>query len=391
MLYYVRCFKNFLHQIESFFAGLWFGFPAKKLKVIGVTGTDGKTTTCYFIYHILRSAGKSVGLLTTVEACVGDKNYSTGLHVTTPTSWRLNKFLADMVATGCEYVVLETTSHALDQHRVGGVKFDVGVVTNVTHEHLDYHGTFERYLTAKGKLLLNSEIAILNADDSSYEGLARFARKECISYGIDNVADINGSFLEGITLQLPGKYNKYNALAAIAVANHLDISPIKIKEGLEALVSVPGRMDVVCEKPFKVIVDFAHTPNALRRVLPTVLDLVEPGGRLILIFGCAGLRDHKKRPKMGKIAQELADVVILTAEDPRTEDVTTIMNQISMDPSVIKIADRKDAIEYAICEIASEGDVVLITGKGHEQSMCFGTKECPWDDKKVAQDALMKG
>ena len=340
------------------------GYPARKLKVIGVTGTDGKTTTCHLIYEMLKAAGKKVALVSTVAAYIGDEQIDTGFHVTTPDAKFLQLLIKRIVETGMEYLVLEVTSHGLDQHRVLGCNFMVGVVTNITHEHLDYHGSFAKYKATKMKLL-------------------RMAKHPIFRYAKTRIKVTNPA--------LAGEYNKYNIGAAIAVAKIFNLQFSIIKKTIDNFAGVPGRMEEIkLGQPFRAIVDFAHTPNALEQVLKTLSAQRSAHKKLILAFGCAGLRDHTKRPMMGKIARKLADVVIVTAEDPRTEKLDDIYRQITaVGGEVFRVDDRQLAINKAV-SLAKPGDIVVVTGKGHEKSMCFGTTEYPWSDREAVIKAIGK-
>jgi UDP-N-acetylmuramoyl-L-alanyl-D-glutamate--2,6-diaminopimelate ligase len=398
------------------------GYPARQLRVIGVTGTDGKTTTVELIHSILAAAGYKVGMISTVKALIGDEHYETGLHVTTPDAPQVQEYLAQMVDAGTEYAVLEATSHGLAQHRVTACDFDVAVVTNITHEHLDYHKTYEDYREAKARLfrdlassfrkLGTPKTSILNADDSSFEYLCPIPADRHVTYGLERPADVtawdivhmstvttftavtpDGEFQ--VRTELPGPFNVYNILAAIAVGVSQAIPFEAMEKGIQAVRGVPGRMErIVLGQDFTAIVDFAHTPNALRRALETARGMT--AGRVIVVFGCAGLRDVAKRPMMGEIAGKLADGVVITAEDPRTEDLDIIMAQIAVGceragrregEDYWRIGDRGEAIEFAM-KMARAGDLVIVTGKGHEQSMCFGTTEIPWDDREAVRRAL---
>ena len=405
----IRKLKNFGHLCWVILANIYWRFPSKKLTVIGVTGTDGKTTTVHLIHHILKTAGKKVDLISTVSA--------PGLHTTTPNPWILQKLLRQMVNREVKYVVLEATSHGLDQHRLWGVKFHIGAVTNITHEHLDYHKTYRNYLQAKAKLFRGVKIAILNRDDKSFSYLnsqSVIRNSQLITYGIKNEADFTPKNFSFKTL-LPGEYNQYNCLAAIAATLALGISPEIIRQGVASFRGVIGRMEEIDEgQNFKVIVDFAHTPNGLENTLKTLnLQLVIRNrkiGRLIAVFGCAGLRDVAKRPMMGEISARLADITVLTAEDPRTEDVNKIINQIAQgclasgareedlsnwfnwsnlkEKVFLRIPDRREAIRFAIQKLAKKGDIVVICGKGHERSMCYGKTEYSWNDQQESREAL---
>lgn len=399
----MRKLKNFYHLLIAILANIVYRFPSKDLIVIGVTGTDGKTTTVHLIHHILKETGLASDLISSVSA--------PGLHTTTPDSWILQGLLRKMVNKGIKYVVLEVTSHGLDQHRLAGTKFYLGVITNVTHEHLDYHKTYENYLKAKAKLFRRVKIAIINRDDNAaFSYLKSIVPRDSmvVTYGIKNKADFTPKTFKFKT-RLPGKYNQYNCLAAIAAASSLDIPKDKIKKAVASFKGVKGRMEEIDEgQNFKVIVDFAHTPNALEQVLKTLSNLKPQTSNLIAVFGCAGLRDVQKRPIMGEIATKYADFTVLTAEDPRTEDVNEIIDQISEGclkagakeknlnniyylsgkTFFFKIPDRREAIRFAIQKLAKKGDVVVICGKGHEKSMCFGKTEYPWSDQNETRKAL---
>lgn len=358
-------------------ANVWYGFPSKKLTVIGVTGTDGKTTTTNIIYHILKTADKDVSMISTVGANINGQAYGIGFHVTTPSPWQIQSFLSK--ARG--YLVLEVTSHALDQNRVFGVDFAIGVLTNVTNEHLDYHKTYENYVKTKAKLLQAAKVAIVNRDDESFKVI----KSKVITYGIKQGAITPKSF--PFKTKLFGEYNKYNILAAVAVCKNIGLSDSQIKKGIETFTLPIGRAEIVHEDNFTVMIDFAHTPNAFAKLLPEIKKQIK--GKLIHVFGAAGKRDASKRPLMGEISSEYADVVILTSEDPRNEPVEKIMDEIEsgMKKKVVKIANRQEAITAAI-KMAKKGDFVLLTGKSHEQSMNYGNGEEPWSEHEAVEKAL---
>jgi UDP-N-acetylmuramoyl-L-alanyl-D-glutamate--2,6-diaminopimelate ligase len=391
---------NFLFHLPlAIFATFFYQFPARNLKIIGVTGTDGKTTTATLIHHLLITGGKKTALITTVAAKIGAEEIPTGFHVTSPHPWRLQSLLREIVNQGYEFVVLEATSHGLAQHRFFGCHFYIGVITNVTHEHLDYHKSFKNYLAAKAKLFRGVKIAVLNQDDKSYNYLSAKIKAQSaklVSYGVKKKADFTPKSFKFKTALL-GEYNQYNCLAAIATASSLGLSETKIRQAIKSFKGIEGRMEIIDEgQDFKVFVDFAHTPNALEQVLKTLKMQLSEKGKLITVFGAAGLRDVEKRPKMGRIASRIADLVILTAEDPRTEDVDEIIDQIAKGclrsggvegRSFYKVPDRAEAIAFAIKK-AKKGEIVVICGKGHEKSMCFGRKEIPWSDQREARRAL---
>lgn len=371
-------------------AAAFYRFPAKQLFVIGVTGTDGKSTVVHLISHILKTAGKKVAMISTVSA--------PGFHVTTPDSWQLQRFLGKMVNQGKEYIVLEATSHGLDQHRLWGCYFQISAITNVTHEHLDYHRTWKNYLAAKARLFHGVKWAVLNRDDVSYQSLvvklSRCPAVQIITYGIKKKADVTLKTFRFRT-KLPGEYNLYNCLAAIAVAKILKIPDEKIRQAILSFPPVKGRMEVIDEgQDFKVIIDFAHTPNAFKQVLATARAMTKK--RLIHVFGCTGERDRVKRPIMGEISARFSDKIIITHEDTYREDLRQIINEI--EPGVKKsgkvlgrdywlIEERGEAIKKAI-EMAKKGDLVLITGVGHQTSLNMGGREVPWSDQKTVRKIL---
>ena len=316
--------------------------------------------------------------------------------------------IGDAYLNGSRYLILEITSHALDQHRAIGTSIDIAVITNISHEHIDYHGTFEKYRLAKSKILKGADYAVLNADDPNFLFLKKLVKSKLITYSLrksNNFRKINFKS----NPRLIGNFNKYNIMAASSVARIEKISDDVINKALINFPGIPGRLEEIkTGRKFRVIVDFAHKPNALREILKTVRNLSK--GRVIAVFGCAGLRDRIKRPMMGEIAATFADCTVITAEDPRTEDVRKIINSISegclkknareLDKNkigplkkqkgkvFIKIPDRQEAINFAINKIARPGDIVVTLGKGHEKSMCYGKTEYPWDEFKAVKKAL---
>lgn len=379
-------FKNIYHLLQALLAALYYNFPSKKLSVIGVTGTDGKTTTVNMIYHILKSAGKKVSMISSVNAIIGHKTYDTGFHVSTPSSWQVQKFLREAVEADNKYFVIETTSHGLDQNRLAFVNFTLAVLTNITHEHLDYHKTYENYRNAKLKLFKKVKFSVINADDSSYNYVKNYVSGKVITYRRKGKGD----------------YNLSNTLAAIAATGALGIKRKAAQTALKSFPSVKGRMEEVkLGQPFRVIVDFAHTPNGLEQALRSLRSTMNNRrrARLIAVFGSAGLRDRLKRKMMGEIAANLAHLTVITAEDPRTEKVEDIIDEIAQglkekgkiaNKDFFKVPDRQKAIELAIVNLAQKGDVVATFGKSHEKSMTYGHKDYPWDEFKVARDAIKK-
>ncbi len=397
------------HLSLAILATIFYRYPARRLTVIGVTGTDGKTTTAELIYGILIKAGKKAALISSISAKVGQKVIETGFHVTSPHPWGLQRLLREIVNKKFNYIVIEVTSHGLAQNRLFGCNFKVGVITNVTHEHLDYHKTYQKYLQAKARLFKTAKIAILNCDDESYSYLRQFClKKKCFTYSLKQKADFTPQNFKFKTT-LPGQYNQYNCLAAIAAASALGIPNTKIRKTISTFKNVRGRLEEVGKgQDFKVIIDFAHTPNSLKNVLSFLKEEKAPGSNLIAVFGSAGLRDKQKRSLMGEMAAEYADIAVITAEDPRTEDLNQIIEKIAQGcfkngakelkkesfalkgktPCFFRVPDRKEAIEFAIKKLAQKGDIIVICGKGHEKSMCFGKIEYPWSDHKAVMQAL---
>ena len=397
----------------------WQDFPSRSMTLIGVTGTDGKTSTANLLYSILRAAGHKTGMISTVNAVIGERTLDTGLHVTTPDADAVQSYLAQMRDAGTTHCVLEVTSHGLAQHRVDGCDFDVAVVTNITHEHLDVHGTRETYRAAKGRLFeMASQRAILNADDDySFAYLKSVARAPVLTYAQQGQADVCATDVRylpdsmtfaahtpigdiDIRTSLIGDFNVANILAAISVAVALDVPGAAIQRGIADLKGVPGRMERIdAGQPYLAVVDFAHTPNSLENCLRTLRNTLPKQAdvstqKLIVVFGCAGERDVAKRPRMGRIAAEQADIVVITAEDPRRESLEAIMDQVEAGTReansaalILRVADRAEALRHA-CRLAQPGDIVVACGKGHEQSMCFGTEERRWDDRVAMREAI---
>ncbi len=408
-------------QVLGLLAAAYHDSPSRKLVIIGVTGTDGKTTTCLLLHSIFKHVSDiRAGYISTISADFGDETSATGLHVTTPSAPRIQAYLAKMVEAGLTHCILEMTSHGLAQGRLNGVDIDVAVLTNVMHEHLDYHGSWEEYRAAKAimfRMLQDSrrkpgqeKVSIINADDPSADCFAAIPADRLITYSIAKQACYRAADIafspartqfhvadQALTLQLPGEFNVSNALAALAVARALGIGWEAIKTGIALVDVISGRMERIDDgQDFIAMVDFAHTPNALRRALEAGRRMLAPGKRLIAVFGSAGLRDIEKRRLMAETSAQLADMTILTAEDPRTESLDDILAMMAAGclanggvegETFRRIPDRGEAI-YAACQMARAGDMVMACGKGHEQSMCFGTVEHPWDDRDALRSAL---
>ena len=405
---------NIYHLLVAVAANLRYGFPARSARVVMVTGTNGKTTTAAMIAQILTTAGHKVGAITTAYYMFGtDEKVINTSNRTVDDIFELQSMLAKMKQAGCDYVVMEATSQALDQHRLWGIPCDVAVMTNLTQDHLDYHGTMERYAAAKGKLFARQpKIIVLNRDDSWFDFFNQFeASERKVSYGAHEgstcrIADValhkNGS---DVTLKienehqlkfrtnLPGRFNVYNATAAVAVGYYLMLEPEQITAGIESVTSVPGRLERIDEgQRFEVIVDYAHTPDALQNLLDTLKHLTK--GRLWLVFGATGNRDKGKRPVMGEIAAKLADKIVLTDEEPYDEDPAVIRKEVWQgivsgggEAKAQEVGDRREAIVAAI-KGARPNDTVVVTGMGHEQFRIVAGERWPWSDADVAREAL---
>jgi UDP-N-acetylmuramoyl-L-alanyl-D-glutamate--2,6-diaminopimelate ligase len=408
------------HLLEAVMWQVLLGFPAKGLKVIGVTGTDGKTTTSTMIYTMLNDAGIKTGLMTTIGYGVPENWHENIVHMTTMPTRAMLIRIKELRAEGIDWLVLETTSHALAQYRVWGIPYSLAVMTNVTHEHLDYHKTFENYRAAKGRLFelaaknKNGAVkvrGVVNADDPSVEFFSQKVALNVLQYSLKG-ADIFATHIKSVGLgsefevnisdeifkahiNLPGIFNVSNALAAVSAGKALGLSNIKIANGLAALKSVEGRMNAIDEgQDFSVIVDFAHTPDSFEKLLSAMKNSAT--GRLIVVFGSAGRRDESKRAKQGASAGRWADVVIVTEEDDRDSDGVLIMQQIAdaaanehkiLNKDLFLIHDRVEAINFAIAQ-AHAGDTVMLLGKGHEKTIERADGEHPWDEPGTARAAL---
>ena len=413
-------------------AAWWYRDPSAELAVVGITGTDGKTTTSFLATAALEAAGVRTGMTGTAETRIGGVQAANEAHATTPEAPELQRALRAMQVAGDAAAVIETTSHGLALNRVDSIAYDVAILTNLTHEHLELHGTWEAYRDAKLKLfeklarpsgerpkpLAWPATGIVNADDASagaFIGVAQEAGARILTYGTDPAADVRATSVEEdrqrlriayeapsgaatVHLRLVGRFNVHNALAVVALGEAVGLDPAAVREGLASVPVVPGRMErVEAGQPFGVIVDFAHSPASLQ----TVLDLLAPlaassGGGLIAVFGSAGERDTAKRPLMGRIAGERARIVVVTDEDPRGEDREAILDEIARGAEatgkrrghdLLVIADRREAIEAAF-ERARPGDIVLLAGKGHEQSILGPAGPRPWNERAEAEAAL---
>ncbi|RLT35658.1 MAG: UDP-N-acetylmuramoyl-L-alanyl-D-glutamate--2,6-diaminopimelate ligase [Chloroflexi bacterium] len=397
------------------------GYPARRLTVIGITGTDGKSTTAFLTLAALEACGLRAGLLTTIESRIAGRVIPNPTRLTTQEAPLVQSLLAEMVEAGCTHAIVEATSHGLALHRLDDCEFDVAVLTNLTEDHLDFHGTLDAYRAAKTRLfsMLDapttkrvSRAAVLNADDRSWETFGRATRVRRLTYALDNPrADILAGDVmlwpDGSTfvltadedeleasVHLPGRFNVANAAAAITVAAALGLDPFAAAAGVASCPGVPGRMEPIAGAPFPVIVDYAHTPDALAQVLSMLRPLVD--GRLIVVFGCAGERARERRSGLGRVAAEQADLSILTDEDPRSESPMAIIDEIAaaMVAAGAKEGERFERIPgrgtaiMRACAVARPDDLVLIAGKGHESTIEWADHAEPWDDRAAARDAF---
>lgn len=437
-----RFVKKYYHVAQSAYGGVKYSNPAKGIKIIAVTGTSGKSTTATMIFHVLKESGFKVGLISTVGAVAGEETIDTGFHVTTPDPLDLQRILRKMKDKQMEYVVVEASSHSMDQGRFGFMKFDFGVFTNIKRDHLDWHGTWEKYAGAKAKVIAKTKTkghVVINKDDEeSYNFLTEYYKElnkdlfRLITYSLKEEVKVFEESIKGIefnykdvVIKIPvfGLYNIENAMAAIKVAEKLGISVKTISDKFKTFKGITGRMQLMQENPV-VIVDFAHNTDSLVRSLEAAKKLVKADGKLISVFGSAGLRDVEKRFKMGEASAKLADITIITAEDPRIESLKDINTEIirgaksaggnlakrfSNNEEYMKfrqdipkylfrtqevyafdeesVNSRYDAIDFAI-KIAGPNDVIITEGKGHEQSLCFGTVEYPFTDQEAVERAL---
>jgi UDP-N-acetylmuramoyl-L-alanyl-D-glutamate--2,6-diaminopimelate ligase len=390
---------SFYHFILAFLGALIYRTPSKKIKVIGITGTNGKTTVTEMISKIFEEAGYKVALLNSIRFKIGSQEKKNELRMTMPGRFFIQRFLRKAVDSGCQYAILEVTSEGIKQHRHRFINFDTAVFTNLAPEHIEAHGSFEKYREAKGKLFqATKNIHIINVDDENSNYFLKFPAKKKITYGL-KTGDFN---LENTNLKLkiPGQFNLYNTLAAIAVAVSQGINKNFAIRVLEEFKGIPGRMEEVISKPFKVIVDYAFTPNALEKVYQTLRNTRYgiPNTKLICVLGaCGGGRDKWKRPVLGEIAAKYCDQIIITNEDPYDEDPYQILSMIKSGifksqfsiSNFYEIIDRREAIRKSL-ELAKPGDTVIITGKGCEPSIVIKGKKIPWDDRKTVREEFQK-
>ena len=385
----------------------WYGHPSRQLTMLGVTGTNGKTTVTCLLRHILQRTGMKTGLIGTVQNIVGEQTLPA--QRTTPDALQIQQLLSAMTKNGCSHAVMEVSSHALDQHRAEGIDFAVGIFTNLTEDHLDYHGTMGCYCDAKAKLFQMSRMGVCNADDPWTERLLAGASCPSVYYGIHNPAEVwaEDIFLHSrsvdftvctartrtpVHLGVPGRFSVYNALGAIAACGELGIPPEECAAALATFPGVAGRMEVVPTpgKPYTLLIDYAHTPDALENVLKTVRGFAQ--NRVIAVFGCGGDREREKRPLMGRIAGKLADLTIITSDNPRTEEPMAIIRDIlpgiaGAEDKYIVEPDRRGAIALAMGRAAA-GDVIVLCGKGHETYQEIGDKTIPMDEREIVRSLL---
>ena len=401
--------KNIYHLFQAILANLWYGFPSRKIKVIGVTGTNGKTTTVQMIAKILEEAGKKVAVASTINFKMNGSEEINKTKFTTLSSFAVQKFISKAVKSGCEYLVLETSSHSLDQYRVWGVKYDTAVITNVTREHLDYHKTMAEYRKTKLKLFKKAKTVVVNLDMENPEEFLDVPAKNKITYSLKDAKaeflaeDINlrndglDYRIKNVTfaLHLLGKFNVENALAATGVGISEGISIEIIKDALAKIELVSGRMErVKNNKGLNIIIDYALTPDSLEKLYELIKKINTDKNKIIAVFGSCGERDRGKRPIMGEIVSQNVDFVIVTNEDPYEEDPKQIINEIASGvknkiegENFWKIMDRREAIKKALA-LAGLGDFIIVTGKGAEETMAIGKKRISWNDKKIIQELL---
>ena len=393
-------------QAMAEIAANFYDHPADKMKMVGITGTNGKTTTTYMIKSIAEKAGYKVGLIGTIKNMIGDEEIHT--ERTTPESLELQKLLKEMYDKGCDMVVMEVSSHSLCLARTHTINFDVGMFSNLTQDHLDFHKTWENYVAAKQKLFEQSDISIINADDDCAAHMMGAAKAEVVTYGIQSMADITAKDIEmipaytkytarvydneyEITVNIPGAFSVYNSLCALSAAHALGIDKHYIIEGLRSIKGVDGRFQSLpTNGDYHIILDYAHTPDSLLNALETIKEFAK--GRIVTVFGCGGNRDKGKRPQMAKIAADYSDFTIVTSDNPRFEVPSDIIDDIIAGipedyKDYIRIENRRDAIKYAI-EHAKKDDIILLAGKGHETYQEIKGVKHDFDEKKIVAQII---
>ena len=391
----------------AYICAAFYGHPERKLKIIGVTGTNGKTTSCFILKSILDGMGHKTGLIGTVKNIVGDKEYPAAL--TTPDCYELFGLFDEMVKAECEYCVMEVSSQALDQHRVDGVHFEAAIFTNLTQDHLDYHGTFENYMAAKRKLFENSSLAVVNIDDESAPFMTDGLDCKKVTFSVNNdkcdysaknirIASsgvkyelVSNENIGRVKFAVPGKFSVYNSMGAAVCLIAMGMDFKAVLDALMLCTGVPGRMEVVpADVPYTILIDYAHTPDGLENVLNCVREITD--GKVICLFGCGGDRDKTKRPIMGEIAVRLSDVAVITSDNPRSEDPETIIEDITAGvvkggAKVIVDSDRRGAIKKAL-DVANAGDVVVLAGKGQETYQILASGKIHFDEREVIAQIL---
>ncbi|MGM0439032.1 MAG: Mur ligase family protein [Patescibacteria group bacterium] len=401
---------KFYHWLWSLLSGVAYGFPSKELTVVGVTGTNGKSTTVKLITEILKEADKKVAVISSINFEVNGERRKNLMKMTMPGRGFIHKFMREAVEKDCDYFVLEVTSEGIEQYRHKFIEFDIAVITNLSPEHIESHGSFKKYRKAKGKFFkATNKTHILNSDDEHMEYFKGFKAQKKYGYGFKEIVDfdkqVQGSnFIskevgiefqvagEKFELSLFGKFNAYNGLAAIAVGQELEIDSKNIKKALRRVTGIPGRMEKVIDQEFTVFVDYAFTPNALEKVYDSIIKKLNPNNLIVVLGSCGGGRDKWKRPVLGEIAAKFADEIIVTNEDPYDEDPKEIINQVAEGTKgkALKIIDRRKAINKAL-DLANNGDVVVITGKGSESWIQVKNgKKIPWDDREVVKEEYEK-
>lgn len=394
----------------GFMADNFYNHPSQNLKLVGVTGTNGKTTTVTLLYNLFQNLGYKCGLLSTVENKIGQRVIPS-TH-TTPDSVAINALLAEMVEAGCDYAFMEVSSHAVEQRRISGLQFAGGIFTNISHDHLDYHKTFDNYIKAKKSFFDNlpkTAFALTNVDDKRGEVMLQNTKAKIARYSLHRIADFRAKILEnsllGLRLELDGadfhgrligEFNAYNLLAVYAAAILLNQKKDEVLTALSNVETAEGRFDYIFNQEHQIlgIVDYAHTPDALEKVLETIRQLRKAGSKIITVVGCGGDRDKTKRPEMAKIACNLSDQAILTSDNPRTEQPEAILKDMEVgipngaESKVLIITDRKQAIKTA-CRIAQNGDIILVAGKGHEKYQEINGVKHPFDDKEILKAELL--
>jgi UDP-N-acetylmuramoyl-L-alanyl-D-glutamate--2,6-diaminopimelate ligase len=416
--------RNIYHLFQAILANLAYGFPSRNIKIIGVTGTNGKTTTCQMIARILEEAGSKVAMATTINFKIGEKEWVNATKFTTLSSFAVQKFISQAVESGCKYLILETSSHSLDQNRVWGVKYETAVITNITREHLDYHKNMEKYRQAKMKLYNEVNTVVVNLDMERPEDF--ISCKSKLKFGFttscsNKIQNPNGQInviksedikltIDGSSfkiqdaifkLNIPGLFNVENALAAICVGISEKLNLEICSKAFEKIKGIPGRMEYLPnDRNINIIIDYAVTPDSLEKLYRLINDIrsdsfgISLNSRIISVFGACGERDRGKRPMMSEIVSRFADVIILTNEDPYHEDPWRIINELAVgvknkkeNENLWKIMDRREAIRKAL-KLAQPGDYIIVTGKGAEETMAIGDERIPWNDRKVVLEEL---